>query len=228
MSDDDEREITWVDWLLGAGIVFFPLIFYWFLFRSKYTMKERIIGGIYTGFMFIVWVVNATASPSHIVPVERKTERPPQVIEEIRPALTPTPTPTIVIQPMPVAPDVSPQGQQSSYEQDQRQAAAGGPAMQVESVDLAQAFQNNEVAAKMQYGGRTLYVDGTVVGITLDFMDNPVIQLEGLNSFNRVHASFDKSYSSGISQVQKGQRIRVVCRKVDEVIGSPMLGNCSF
>lgn len=228
MSDSEDREITWVDWLLGAGIVFFPLVFYWFLFRSKYTVKERVIAGIYTGVIFIFWLASVVSAPDRNAHLAAESARPPRIIEEIRPAPAPTPTISAVATVQPYLQQQQAGSVVGVYGQNASSGATGGPAMQVESIDLAQAFQDNEVAAKMQYGGKTLYVDGTVTGVTLDFMDNPVIELEGVNQFLPVHASFDKSYTTGISQVQKGQRIRVVCRKIGEVISAPMLNDCSF
>ncbi len=103
------------------------------------------------------------------------------------------------------------------------------PATQVTSVQLAQAFQANEVAAQKAYGGgQVLDVTGIVTGIVLDFLDRPTLHLEGANEFLPVQAQFDKSFGNQISGLSKAQQITVRCASLTSVISAPMLSDCSL
>ncbi|WP_181443603.1 hypothetical protein [Porphyrobacter sp. YT40] len=102
------------------------------------------------------------------------------------------------------------------------------PPIEVTSVDLAKAFEANEVAAKQTYGAAPLLVSGKVAGITLDLMDKPVVQLPGVNDFQQVQASFAGDATAATAQLQKGQDIVLLCESVSEVIGSPMLDGCTI
>src|SRR5665213_1932428 len=100
------------------------------------------------------------------------------------------------------------------------------PAMQVSAIELAQAFQANEVAAQKRYGGQTLDVTGIITGVVLDFMNDPVIHLAGVNEFLAVQASFPKSAGDQLGQLSKGQQITVRCSSLTSVISAPMLSDC--
>lgn len=106
-------------------------------------------------------------------------------------------------------------------------APPGAPApLAVTAKELAAAFEANEVAAQQRYGGKLLAVTGTVAGITLDFMDEPVVQLEGANQFLPVQADFDKPDAAAVAALEKGRKLTVVCEELSEAIGSPMLDGC--
>lgn len=98
----------------------------------------------------------------------------------------------------------------------------------VTSVELAKAYNANEVAAQKTYGDRALDVSGTITGVTLDIFNNPVIQMEGVNAFLPVQATFDKSFSDKISALSKGDRITVRCTAITEVISAPQLSDCTL
>jgi len=98
----------------------------------------------------------------------------------------------------------------------------------VSSVELARAYNANEVNAQNTYGGKTLDVTGTITGVKLDLFNNPVIEMEGINEFLPVQATFDKSYSEKVSALSKGQEITVRCTGITEVISAPMLSGCSL
>ena len=107
-------------------------------------------------------------------------------------------------------------------------ASTGQVTVHVSAVDLARAYDANEVAAQNEYGGRTLEVTGVVTGITLDLFSDPVIQMSGVNQFLPVQASFDKSYSDRLSSLSKGQIVTVRCTTITEVISAPMLSDCTL
>lgn len=107
-------------------------------------------------------------------------------------------------------------------------AAASAPvadAIKVSARDLFRAYEANEIAADSRYKGKPIEVTGTVEGITSDLMDEPVVQLSA-GEFQSVNASgLDKSVAAALS---KGQTVTLNCTGAGEVIGSPMLSNCSL
>lgn len=105
-------------------------------------------------------------------------------------------------------------------------AEPAGPAIEVTSVELAKAFEENEVAAQQKYGAAPLLVSGKVTGITLDFMDQPVVQLPGLNEFSDVQANLGEEGKAVSATLKKGQDIVVRCGEISEVVGTPMLSKC--
>lgn len=100
--------------------------------------------------------------------------------------------------------------------------------VEVTSRQLAEDFDENEVAAKAKYDKAVLVVTGTVQSITLDLMDDPVVLLDGINPFSNVHVSFNKSHVEQTAALKKGQKLTVTCKKIGEAIGSPMLSRCEI
>ena len=221
-----------VHWLLAIGILFFPFIFVWFLARKGHSTLARGIGGTWTAVCLMVFLFSGSdpqPTPAYAesipAPMAKETLAPvasPPV--EVDPAYTSMQAPpeyaAVPQAPAQVAAAPAPVYQAT---QPSRQ-----PSLGVTSMQLAQAYESNEVSAQMQYGNKTLHVSGIVTGITLDFMDNPVIEMQGVNQFLDVSAHFEKSYLSRISNVSKGQQITVVCAEISEVIGAPQLSKCSF
>ena len=122
----------------------------------------------------------------------------------------------------------SPSGQSSHMGDTDAASPTAVPPVRVTAVDLARAYDANEVQAQNEYGGQTLEVSGVVTGITLDMFSNPVVQMRGVNEFLPVQASFDKSYSGRLGTLSKGQVVTVRCTSVTEVISAPMLGDCTL
>lgn len=96
--------------------------------------------------------------------------------------------------------------------------------LEVTARELAAAYDANEVAAQQTYGGQRLAVTGTVDGITLDFMDNSVVQLVGVNQFLAVQATLEEGEDA--ASLSKGATATVICEEVTEVISAPMLSGC--
>lgn len=103
-----------------------------------------------------------------------------------------------------------------------------GPPVEVTSRELAQAFAANEVAAQQQYGGSTLLVNGEILSIELDMMDEPTITLPGTDEFTSVYVNFEGDATAVTAALSKGQEVTVSCKAVSEVIGSPMLNDCTI
>lgn len=111
---------------------------------------------------------------------------------------------------------------------DQQPAVTAGPPLAVTADELRAAFEANEVAAKAAFDGRRLAVTGTISGVTLDFMDEPVVELATDNEFLSVQAKFRKEDTAATSALAKGDEITVVCGRVTEVIGAPILDDCTL
>jgi hypothetical protein len=107
-------------------------------------------------------------------------------------------------------------------------AAGVAPVLEVTAQELFDAFEGNEVAAKVRYGGQRLAVTGVIAGISLDFRDRPVVSLETSNEFLTVDASFGKDYTQKTARLRKGQKITVTCEELTEVMGNPLLSDCTL
>ena len=106
-------------------------------------------------------------------------------------------------------------------------ATPSEPAMNVSSVELAQAYETNEMAAQQQYGDRSLAVTGTVQGIDLDLMDEPVLMLNGTNEFMNVQAKLADESHQAAASISKGDEVTVTCTELTEIMGTPMLDGCT-
>lgn len=101
-------------------------------------------------------------------------------------------------------------------------------AISVTAKELAKAYEDNEAAAQQKYGTSTLLVSGTVTGITLDFADDPVVQMEGVNEFLPVQLSLADEAKDRAASLSKGMELTLRCGELSEVIGAPMLDECTF
>lgn len=99
-------------------------------------------------------------------------------------------------------------------------------AVKVTAAELYQAYEANEAAAQAQFSGRLLEVTGTVDGVDLDVMDDPVVKLATNNPFDNAHVSLIDAEKSKAASFGKGQKIIFLCQSISEVIGTPMLSNC--
>jgi hypothetical protein len=103
-------------------------------------------------------------------------------------------------------------------------AATAADAIRVSAGDLFRAYAANEIAADSQYKGKPIEITGTVDGISSDLMDEPVVQLSA-GQFQSVNANgLEKNVAAGLA---KGQSVTLSCTGAGEVIGSPLLDNCS-
>lgn len=107
-------------------------------------------------------------------------------------------------------------------------AADASPPVAVSARDLGAAYEANEMAAQQKYGGHTLAVTGIVTSVDLDLSDDPVVMLQGANEFSSVHANFTKAEADATAALNKGQTVTVICSKLSEVMGSPILKDCRF
>jgi len=82
------------------------------------------------------------------------------------------------------------------------------PVLTVNSKNLYNDYNNNEIAADDKYKGKIIQVKGTIRDIGNDIMDEAYVTLVGDEFFGDVQCFFsDKSY---LVDVKKGQNINVV------------------
>ena len=100
-------------------------------------------------------------------------------------------------------------------------------AMPVTATELFAAYEANEQAAQLEYGGRPLEITGTISSIELDLNDEPMVSLDGDGFMGEVTLHFDARHASHTSQLTRGQRYTAVCRTLTEIMGAPQLTECT-
>jgi hypothetical protein len=100
--------------------------------------------------------------------------------------------------------------------------------VKVTARELARAYEENEAAAQQRFGEHPLEVTGLITGITLDFADDPVVQLATDNQFMAAQAMLSDDSKAIAPTLKKGQTIVILCAGVGEVIGAPMLRDCAI
>ncbi|WWW57236.1 hypothetical protein V8948_20160 [Klebsiella quasipneumoniae] len=76
--------------------------------------------------------------------------------------------------------------------------------------------------------GRNVEITGTVQDITKNFANNVVLKLESDNRFMPVSLSMEDTEKSKASKLKKGQKITIMCEKMQLFIGAPSGRNCTF
>lgn len=100
--------------------------------------------------------------------------------------------------------------------------------IEVTATALQSAYEVNEAAAQQKFSGAQLRVTGTILAIDLDFANKPVLRLVGTNAYIGPQASLDEASQARAPELTKGQKVTLLCEKVGEVIGTPMLDNCAL
>ena len=106
-------------------------------------------------------------------------------------------------------------------------AAPAAQPVAVTAVELSRAYGANEAAAQSAYGSTPLLVSGEIAGIDLDLTNDPVVKLKTDNEFSPAQASLADAAKPAAATLAKGQKIKLLCESVSEVIGTPMLRNCT-
>jgi TonB family protein len=89
-------------------------------------------------------------------------------------------------------------------------------------------YNANEVAADNIYKGKRLIVQGQVMSIKKNFIDQVYVSLTTLNEFESVHANIKEEYKSEAAMLHIGQIITVECEGGGMIVGSPILKECSM
>lgn len=108
------------------------------------------------------------------------------------------------------------------------EAMSATVATEVTAKELAAAYEQNEAAAQQSYGKRPLMVSGKIRSVDLDFSDKPFLVLEGTNMFQGPQAELDDASQAKAGSLGKGQNVKLLCGDVSEVIGTPMLKDCTI
>ena len=84
-------------------------------------------------------------------------------------------------------------------------------AIQVSAADLYNAYKANQVAADLQYEGKTLLVTGVVSSIGKDLLSYPYVVIGdgGQYSIIGVQCSFAKGTEAELARLSKGQTVRI-------------------
>ena len=98
-------------------------------------------------------------------------------------------------------------------------------ALEVDARTLHAAYSANEVAADQRFKGQLLRVTGTIDAIDSGIGDEPIVRLSA-GDFDSVHAK--GLPASTAANLTKGQEITVLCTGGGEVVGSPILDDCSM
>lgn len=101
--------------------------------------------------------------------------------------------------------------------------------MQISAGSLIGEYRENEVAADERYKGRALAVTGIVDTIGKDIVDNMYVTLGGSkdSEIGSVQCIFSDKHKHELSQLRKGQIVRVVGICKGKMIGNVLLRQCS-
>jgi len=103
------------------------------------------------------------------------------------------------------------------------------PLPEVTARELAQAYDENTVAADTRFKGLRFRVSGVVTDINTDFMGDPVIVLRGgVNQFMEPQFGFDKKAAQALAQVRKGSTVTMECEGKGDVAKTPMSDDCEL
>lgn len=122
--------------------------------------------------------------------------------------------------------------QQEQADKAARVAAADGNAtdgkvmIPLTAEQLRAEFAANEVGAKARYQGKRVRIEGVVERVTLDITNTPTISFATDQRFDVVNVYVDKEQSAEVGVLAKGQKLAVVCDKVDEVLATPIGRDC--
>ena len=98
--------------------------------------------------------------------------------------------------------------------------------IEVTATELFGAYDANEASAQGYFGGRKLLVAGSVDKVTLDFLDNPVVGLRTPNEFMSAQAALADDAKSEAGGFSRGDKVKLLCEDISEVVGTPMLRDC--
>lgn len=93
---------------------------------------------------------------------------------------------------------------------------------------LADAYEQNTVAADRQFKNKWFLINGVVKSINTDFSDSAYITLSVDNMFNSPQAKFIKSEEDLLADLRQGQKITAMCIGNGDIAKTPMLKNCSM
>jgi len=93
---------------------------------------------------------------------------------------------------------------------------------------LRAAYERNEVAAQEQYGAKFLRMTGVLHSIELDLTDDPTLSFETGQPYEQVNVNLAEGQKDAAMKLGKGEKATVLCGKISEVLGTPVLGDCTI
>lgn len=98
----------------------------------------------------------------------------------------------------------------------------------VTAKEIAQAYEDNTVAADQKYKGKRFAVKGRVTNINTDFTGAPYITMGGVNEYAEPQFGFDKESSHQLASVKKGSILTLVCKGKGDVMKTAMSDSCKI
>lgn len=192
--------------LLIIGIVVFPYIFAWFLIRKDYSVNARTAAFCWLGFCVVLPFMSGSDN-SYVA--SRASSPEDNVAREARDT----------------AAKRAKEAKLADEAQRQRSEIASLPL--VAASQIAQAYEENTVAADQVFKDKRFRVTGIVSSISTDFIGRPYVTLRGgVNQFMEPQFSFSKDSSSQVAALRKGNKITLVCRGRGDVAKTPMSDDC--
>ena len=103
------------------------------------------------------------------------------------------------------------------------------PLMQTTAKELAAAYDKNTVSADAKFKNQKYEVTGTVSEISTDVMDNAVIAMKGgVNEFLEPQFVLADNEKSKAGEVEKGQKITLICTGAGDMIKMARSEDCVF
>lgn len=108
--------------------------------------------------------------------------------------------------------------------------AASEEVAEVTAEELWAAYDKNELAGDQAYKDKTIVVTGVLDSIESGLGDTPYLTLRAGDeyNFNTPQAHFDKSETDSLVTLSKGESVTLRCKGDGEIMGSPMLSNCTI
>lgn len=184
--------------LLGIGIFLFPLIFAWFTLRKGHSTLAKVISfGWLALSLLIFFVPSHNKVPSSDVSQQVASTVSDTSTQQVESHEEPTPPPQQFIN--------------------------------ISARQLFAEYEANEVAADRKFKDQLLQVSGTVLKIDSGIGDGANVNLSTGDEygFNSVIADGDEGFDNQAAEMSKGQSVTLNCTGGGEVMGSPLLRDCS-
>lgn len=98
----------------------------------------------------------------------------------------------------------------------------------VTSDEVLKTYTENEARADKYYKGKSLIVSGVVGGIKSGINDEPYIVFKAKNMFQAPQARFLESENDKVIELNKGNKVSLLCIGSGEVGGTPTFKDCLF
>lgn len=181
-----------VGFLLGLGILFFPLLFGWMLLRKGHSILARIVGFTWMALCFVSLIGMGSISKTSYDSYKERA------------------------------------AQASSAGAPPKQQAQAEPIKAYTSAKVSQDYEDNTVAADMQFKGKKVKVSGRITDINTDFTGAPYLILAGTNDYFGPQFAFDKSDMLVLATLKKGATVNVICTGKGDIAKVPMFEDCEM